>query len=250
MERQEPRWERLGGGLCVRVSSLHSFGADTILLSDFSRPKPRETHAVELCAGCGALSLLWCRGRERALFVDAVELQRDAWELISQSVKKNGLTHCYRPLHADVRDLRGLLPAGGYDLVACNPPYQPLGSGALNPQAAQAMVRHETQCTVDDVARAAVRLLRYGGRLCLCQRCERLADVLEACRRNSLEPKRLRFVQQRPDKPPKLFLLEARRGGRPGLRVEPVLFVEDGAGGWSDEMRRIYGDDVQKEGWK
>ena len=61
-------------------------------------------------------------------------------------------------------------------------------------------------------------------------------------RNNSIEPKRLRFVQQRKDKAPKLFLIEGRRGGKPGgLKVEPVLFVENESGGFSDEMIRIYG---------
>lgn len=69
---------------------------------------------------------------------------------------------------------------------------------------------------------------------------------MEALRRAGLEPKRLRFVQQRPDKAPFLFLLQAARGGNPGLRVEPVLFVEDGKGGFSQEMLQIYGS--YKEG--
>ena len=61
-----------------------------------------------------------------------------------------------------------------------------------------------------------------------------------------LEPKRLRGEQQRPDREPFLFLVEAMRGGRPGLRVEPVLFVEGERGGWSEEMLKIYGE--YKEG--
>ncbi len=61
-------------------------------------------------------------------------------------------------------------------------------------------------------------------------------------RRHNIEPKRLRFVQQRVNKPPKLFLIEGRRGGRPnGLIVEPVLFIEDERGGLSQEMINIYG---------
>ena len=61
-----------------------------------------------------------------------------------------------------------------------------------------------------------------------------------AMRRNGLEPKRLRMVQQRPDTAPWLFLLEGRRGGKPFLQVMPPLIVE-GEGGFSPEMLRIYG---------
>ena len=63
-----------------------------------------------------------------------------------------------------------------------------------------------------------------------------------AMRANNIEPKRLRFVQQRKTKAPKLFLIEGRRGGKPGgLIVEPVLFIEDEGGNFSQEMIGIYG---------
>jgi tRNA1(Val) A37 N6-methylase TrmN6 len=58
-------------------------------------------------------------------------------------------------------------------------------------------------------------------------------------RHEKLEPKRLRFVQQRPDTPPWLFLLEGRRGGKPFLQVDAPLIIE-GEGGFSPELLRIY----------
>ena len=66
---------------------------------------------------------------------------------------------------------------------------------------------------------------------------------MESMRRADIEPKRLRLVQQRPGKAPKLFLLEGRRSGRRGyMDVLPTLFIEDGQGGWSAEMLAIYDD--------
>ena len=76
------------------------------------------------------------------------------------------------------------------------------------------------------------------------------------CRRHGgfreygLEPKRLRLVQQRPEKAPFLFLLEARRGGKPGLTVEPTLFIEGEQEGLSREMAAIYGEYRQLAGTK
>ena len=60
-------------------------------------------------------------------------------------------------------------------------------------------------------------------------------------REAGLEPKRMRLVQQRAEKPAKLFLLEGKKGGRPGLVMEPVLLSEDETGTYSGEMKRIYG---------
>ena len=80
----------------------------------------------------------------------------------------------------------------------------------------------------------------------ICQRPERLTDVLSSLRAHELEPKRLRLVQGRADKAPKLFLCEAKRGAKPGyMDVLPTLIIED-KDGFTEEMKQIYG--VYKEG--
>ena len=76
----------------------------------------------------------------------------------------------------------------------------------------------------------------------MCLRPDRLTDVFVAFRKYSLEPKRLQMVQQRVNKAPKLFLVEGRRGGKPGgLVTLPTLFIENSNGEYSDEMMKIYG---------
>ena len=93
----------------------------------------------------------------------------------------------------------------------------------------------------EDVCKAAAQLLRFGGRLCLCQRPERLADVLCAMRSAGIEPKRLRFVAKHADTEPWLFLVEGKKGAKPFMRVEPVLAVEEKTGGFTKEVLMAYG---------
>ena len=77
----------------------------------------------------------------------------------------------------------------------------------------------------------------------MCQRPQRLTDLTTLMRKYDLEPKRIRLVQQRLNKEPKLILIEGRRGGKPGfLTTEPTLMIEDEKGNFSKEMLRIYGD--------
>lgn len=237
--------EPLGNGVEIFVSENHHFTTDTILLAHFARAKASDK-AVDLGTGCGTIPLLWIRENPPAE-IAAAELQKEAVELLKKSIllnKENGIDSvaAVTPVLCDLRQLRGVLPFGYYTLVVCNPPYKPDGTGLKNPDAAKTAARHETDCTVDDVCKAAAELLQFSGRFCLCLRPERLCDVTEALRRYDLEPKRLRFVQQRKDKAPKLFLLEARRGSKKGfLTVEPTLFIEDESGGFSEEMKEIYG---------
>lgn len=235
------RLEPLGGGIKIIVSDEHKFWTDTVLLADFSLPKKTDL-ACELGSGCGAIPLIWAR-RGTLKKVSAVEIQENACSMLSRSVSLNGLEDKIDVVCADLRELKGILPLSAYDLVVCNPPYKAQGAGIKSANASRLIARHETDCTMDDIAAAAASLLNFSGRLCMCQRPERLSDVICAMRNNGIEPKRLRFVQQRPQKPPKLFLIEGRRGGKPGgLIVEPVLFIEGSDGGFSEEMLSIYGE--------
>lgn len=235
-------FEPLGGGVKVIVSKENRFSTDTILLADFSSPKKHE-RVLELGAGCGAISLIWCRNVP-PVHITSVEIQRDAAEMMLRSVEENSLGDRITVINGDLRSLDGLVEFGSYDMVAMNPPYKTGGSGIVNPDRQKQIARHETECTIDDITAAAARLLRFGGRFCICQRPERLCDVFMSMRKAGIEPKRLRMVQQRHNKAPKLFLAEGRRGGNPGgLIAEPVLFIEgDTESGLSREMIDIYGD--------
>ncbi len=233
--------EPLGSGVSVIVNDLHHFSTDTILLASFSGSS-KAANAADLGAGCGVIPLIWAKN-SLIKHTDAVEIQSDAADMLKRSVELNRLAGRITVINLDLRRLRGVLPFGGYDLVVCNPPYKQRGSGIVNPDGSKAAARHEFFCTLDDVALTASNLLRFGGRFCICHRSERLTDVLLAMRSHGLEPKRLRMVQQRRGKPPKLFLAEGRKGGNPGyMQVEDTLFIENSAGDFSEEMLKIYGD--------
>ena len=236
--------EPLGVGVEIYVSDRHHFTTDTIMLADFAAVKNGEL-VVELGTGCGTIPLLMIRNNSPKE-IYAVEIQQEAVDLLKESLKHNlgsGIeaASVIKPMLADIRDIRALLPAGEADLVVCNPPYKLMGSGIENPDDSKRTARHETDCTLDDVMEAAQWLLRFGGRFVMCQRPERLTDVLTAMRAHGMEPKRLRMVQGRADKAPKLFLVEAKRGAKPGyMAVLPALIIEEN-GEFTAEMRSIYG---------
>ncbi len=232
--------EPLGSGIQIIVSQNHAFGTDTVLLANFSLPKNGDK-ACDLGTGCGTIPLIWCRDSCPAA-ITAVDIQEEACSLLTRSVLLNHLEDKIEILHSDLLELKGKAAFSSYDLVVCNPPYKAAGTGIVNPEQAHRIARHEYTCTIEDIVQTAAKLLRFSGRFCLCQRPERLSDIIGAMRKYGLEPKRLRFVQQRCNKAPKLFLIEGRRGGKPnGLIVEPTLFIENGEGGLSEEMIAIYG---------
>lgn len=229
----------------VYVSQNHTFNTDTLLLASFSQPRAGETCA-DLGTGCGTLPLLWC-DRSAPAHVYGVELQEEACALARHSVRVNELEGKIEIIRENIKSLKQtrLLPFN-LDLIACNPPYKPNGTGFHSVRENQRIARHEIACSFTDIAETTASLLRWGGRFFCCMRPERLCDTLLTLRLTGLEPKRLRFVQQRKNKAPFLFLLQANRGGRPGLTVGPVLLIETEDGSLTPEMTEIYGD--YKEG--
>jgi tRNA1Val (adenine37-N6)-methyltransferase len=223
----EVRWEELAAGVRLAVSGEHALCADALLLAQFSAR--RAGRAADLGAGCGSIAVSLLTGPTPPGRVDAVELQDAAVELLRQTAAQPMLQGHLFPFQADLRRLEGILPAGCYDLVVCNPPYYPAGTVRPSSRPSGRMAREEGGCTLPEVCQAAARLLRPGGRFCLCLRPERLTDLLCALRAYDLEPKRLRLVHAAPQRPPWLVLAEGCRAGRPGgLRVEPPLVLGGG----------------------
>lgn len=228
--------EDLGGGIKIATGAEHTFGTDAFLLAHFAAPKPGDL-ACDLGSGCGIIPLLWLRDGLEA--VTAVDIQPLAVEQMRLSSEISGLGVRFEPILADMRSLKGILPFGTFDLVACNPPYKAASAGIQSRSQSDKIARHETLCTLDDCCAAASRLLRFGGRFCLCQLTERLVDVFAAMRANKLEPKRVRFVQKDKSSAPWLVLVEAKRGAKPFLKIEPPLFLYE-YGTTSTEMRELY----------
>jgi len=236
----EYSFEMLSEKLKICVTADHKFGTDAFLLSDFAGIR-RKDIAVDLGTGCGIVPLLWFRQAENApKMVYAVDIQPKAIEQLKITLEKNGLDEAIIPVNADLKDLSAHIQPHSADVVTCNPPYKANNSGIISELDSEKIARHEIMCTIYDVCAAAARVLKFGGKLCLCQRPERLADVMQAMRENNIEPKYIRFVQQRPDTAPWLFLIEGKKGSKPYLKVDKPVIIE-GENGFSNELMRIYG---------
>lgn len=230
--------EYIDGSLKLVVSDSHTFGTDALLLAAFSAPKRKNT-VCDFGTGCGIIPFYWLReGVEK---VHAVEIQPLACDQLTRSIEMNSLEERFSLYNSDLRELKGKLEAGIFDLVTMNPPYTAEGHGIISDTAADKIARHETSLELTDVFLAASRLLKFGGRMCICLRPERLTEAMMGMREAKIEPKRLRFVSQRDGKAPWLFLLEGKKGRKPGLIVENELHIENSDGSPSEEMKKIIG---------
>ena len=233
-------WDDLcpGGYRLLYDDELFHPGTDSFLLSALPRLKPG-LKVCDLGSGTGLLGLLLLQ-RQNDLTVTGVERLDRAADLADRCAEENGLAHRLSTVRGDLRQIRQLLPANGFDLVVSNPPYFSTAGGKLASSPALQAARAELTCTPEDLCTAAAWLLRWGGSFCLVHRPERLTDLLCALRSAALEPKRLRTVVKRPEAAPSLVLIEARRGGKPGLTLEAPLILQTPDGSPTEELDRIY----------
>lgn len=241
MEYTDFTFESLGEGIEICISDEHRFGTDAFLLADFAHARHKDTCA-DLCTGSGIIAMLLYKNY-RPKLTYALEIQQKAHDQLKLSLERSGIDSIV-PLLGDLREWRA---ERELDLITCNPPYKIDNTGEKNDSEAVSIARHEMMCTVEDVCAAAKRDLRFGGRLCLCNRPERLCDIMTAMRQNGIEPKRLRTVHKNPSCPPWLVLVEGRKGGRNFMQIEKPLYVRSADGGLSEEMERIYHLEEQTE---
>lgn len=224
MENVETLWN---GITMLQPERGVRLGTDSLLLAQFLTV-PRGAKVADLGSGCGTLGLLLCASRPDCT-VTGVELDETAHLSAQKNIAINGLQNRLSSILGDVRAIRSLLPAGSFSCVISNPPYFPVGSGRVSREHAAA--RSEKTLTLPALCAAAAYLLPSGGRFALVHRPERLCDAICALRENGMEPKRIRFVRHTASSPVCLVLIEARRGGKPGLTYLPDFceFTSDGA---------------------
>ena len=215
--------EELGiGGLKILQSKhLYRFTSDAILLTKFASVKKNEKVA-DLCSGGGIVGLHFYALNENLVkSVDMFELQEPLVEMCSRTIEFNGLTDIFFVHAQRVQDI-GREYDGYFSLVLCNPPYERAGTGDKSLSESDRIARHEIAVTLEEIVSVAAKKLKYGGRMYISHRADRLTDLMCSMRENGIEPKRLKFVIARGETP-YLVLLEGAKGGRPGIKIEPFI---------------------------
>jgi tRNA1Val (adenine37-N6)-methyltransferase len=210
---------------CTQSRAGYRFSIDAVLLAHFAAPR-RSDRVLDLGAGCGVVSLILAY-RHPAITLTCLEIQDSLIDLIRFNIEQNDLADRLRLLAGDLRHIKGLVQAGAFDLIVCNPPYYRVGTGVQNPNAEQAGARHELTAELPDVVRAAAFALRTKGRLVMIYPAARGAALIATLRQHRLEPKRLQAVYPYPGADASLLLLEAIKCGGEELTLLPPLYIYD-----------------------
>lgn len=223
----------------IQNGKLFCFGMDAVLLSGFAKVKAQGT-ALDLGTGTGIIPILLAAKTQGRHFT-GLEISPTSADMAARSVLLNDLQERVEIVRGDIKEAGELFAPASFDTVTSNPPYMIGQHGLVNPDLEKAAARHEILCTLEEVVRAAAKLVRPGGSFFLVHRPFRLAEIIRTLSHYGLEPKRMQLVYPYVDREPNMVLIEAVRGGKPRMTVEKPLIVYREPGVYMPEITEIYG---------
>ena len=216
----------------IQKPSGLTFGTDALLLAGYIDGKYKR--GAEFGAGSGIISMLLLT-REKLCDTDAFEVQEEYARLTERNAELNGLSDRLASLNSDIRNIE---KSEYYDIVYTNPPYMTADSGKANTLTGKNLARHEVMGNIKDFCLAAKRVLKFGGTFAVVYRPDRLMDLLAAMRECTIEPKRMTLVYADTASEPSMVLVEAKKGGRCGLKLTSPLII------YRDSEHKKYTEDM------
>ena len=210
----------------VQDIRLYRFTSDSVLLSKFAVPKKNDIVA-DFCAGSGIVAYHFYalhRDKFPDIHFTLFEMQPSLSELSKKTALLNGFTNFFFEC-GKLQDLDEKYREK-FSLIVCNPPYEKADSGFDNDCYEKAVCRKEITLNLDEIAVAASKALKYGGRLDLLHRADRLAEVCYTLKSRNLEVKKIQFVAGRYGAKPYLVMVEAVKGGKAGCEILPTVYNE------------------------
>lgn len=211
----------------VQDTRLYRFTSDSVLLSRFAKAKKWDKVA-DFCAGSGIVAFHFYAlnkdvdGLEFTLF----EMQKELADLSIKTAEYNGFEN-FTVENCKLQEIKE-----GYrekfSLVLCNPPYERAGSGFDNDEYHKAVCRKELTLTLQEIAKAASFALKFGGRICMLHRADRLPEVCYRLKEANIEVKKIQFVGGRYATKPYLVMVEGVKGGKPGCEIlETIVNIRE-----------------------
>lgn len=225
----------------IQDSNYFKFGNDSVFLANFTGVKSGDI-VVDFGTGGGVIPLLLAFKQDPKKVI-GIEIQEKLVDLAKRSIEMNRFSDKIEIIQGDFTKASQIIGYGRVDLVVTNPPYIPVSGGKITLGEEKAIARHEIHATLEDVIREGAAVLRFAGKMTMVHKTSRLSEVMYLMKKYKMEPKRLRIIQSRFKSPPKIFLIEAQKGARPGINIEPVLMVyEENSQEYTREVKEIYGE--------
>lgn len=223
----------------VQNTEMFNFSLDSVLLPNFVTINKKIDNILDI--GCGNAPIPLILARKTNAHITGVEIQKESYELGKKSISINNLEKQITIINDDINNLYDKFNSDYFDVITCNPPFFKIAqTSKLNKNDYKTIARHEIKLNIDDIFRIAKKLLKNNGVISIVHRPERLIEIIETMKKYNIEPKRVQFVYPKKDQEANILLIEGRKNGNPGLKIENPIFSHNKDGKYTKQIEKYF----------
>ena len=218
----------------IQSKDGYKFSTDSVLLANFGKAKASDKY-LDLCSGSGVVAILFSwKNKIKESFV--VEIQERLADMAKRSIEANNLN--IKVINDDLINCLKHFEQESIDVITVNPPYNILTNDIEETEIS--IATHELKTSLESIAMTAGKLLKFGGKLFMVHRADRIADIMFELKKCKLEPKKLQIVYPKVKKEPNLVLIEAKKGAKSGIKILEPLILMTQEGTETEQLKKIY----------
>ncbi len=224
----------------IQNTDWFSFSLDSVLLANFVEIHLKDKEILDLCCGNAPIPLIL--STKTKAHITGVEIQKEVFELAKKSVEINHKEQAITLINKNILDLKEDFESDSFDVITMNPPYfKTSQKSVVNQDSHKTIARHEVAITLEESLEIVRKLLKNDGRFVMVHRTERLVEILALLQKYHLEPKRIQFIYPKVNKESNLFLIEASKNGKTGVKLLPPLYIHNQDGSYRKEILSLFG---------
>ena len=200
----------------IQNPNEYCFTSDAVILANNVKVRKGE-RVCDLGTGSGIIPILLSAKTDLSEVV-GLELQEYQVDMATRSVEYNGLTNRVKIVHGDIKEGKKIFGSGSFDVVVSNPPYGIIGNGDMKQSEGVARSRYEITVNLEEVIKTASEIVKFGGKVYIINKAERLGEMIYLMTSYKLEPKSVINVFRKGNIADTV-IVEGVLGGKKGLKV-------------------------------
>lgn len=220
-------------------TEMFNFSLDSVLLPNFVTITKKTKRILDIGTGNAVIPMILTTKTDA--LIDAVEIQKDVFELGKKSIELNNLQDRINIINEDIKEYSKNMETDTYDVITCNPPFfKVTETSNLNMNDYKTIARHEVKLNLDDIMFIGRKLLKNNGNIAIVHRTDRLIDIITTMRKYNIEPKKIRFIYPKKNTESNIVLVEGTKNGNPGLKILSPLISHTEEDEYTDEIKQYF----------
>ncbi|AHI53423.1 methyltransferase [Spiroplasma sabaudiense Ar-1343] len=225
----------------VQDTDMFRFSLDTILLARFVKLNSKTKMIADFGTNNAVIPLIISKYTNAKIV--GVEIQKDAFNIALENIKKNNLQSRIEVLNQNIKDF-AKSQNHNFDIVICNPPFFKVNEGSNLNEKSELLTpaRHETHINLEEIIACAAKCLKQGGRFSIVHRAERFEEILNHFNKYEIKAKNLQFVYSKAGQKAKTVLIDGIYQGNSGITILPPLIAHYDNGEYTKEVLELFED--------